>query len=525
MKIFNFFLYIVFSSIIATLFACGGGGGGGSSTSSTGGGAGGTNATVSTTAITFSSTLPSSIGFNSTKAIAITDINEEPDQTLAAVLVQKIQDFFSIKSAYAAANSIKVSYFLTSSYSLVRLNMFQSYDPVSGERSPIDIASVVSSSSFVVPSITGIITSPAYIFQSWSNLYKPDATGKVDTTNSTNLCPILAIQRSSGKVSCIDVVPWCKEFINCGNTFGNTSIQTSGNGLIVFIQDVDQALVKVDLTDINNIAITRLTNPSVDGHLQSLVVNYDGDAYVNLDTGFAFQNSYRIYKASGGSITLNSNGLFNFINCPFSGPGSLIDANGNNDGNNFYFADESNRYWKISKSGGSFSVPSELNSGFSMSISSGINCKSLVKDGSYAHSVPDPQWNLNFVTELAYPNIVQSNNTPWKIDFSSVLNKVVDLYSYPGYLIVWGKDSQAKDVLIKYTKNNGSPGSMATILNGSSGYKILNLTVSTVGEITGTLQENTSSRIYLATINSSGLNGINRIKAVTNTPSQIVAPN
>ncbi len=510
------------AAAVAIVAACGGGGGGGGSSAPN---------------ITFATQLPGSVSLNSVKALAVTSIDQQADQRVSLRFVlDRFYAMVGIRSAYAAATPINGLFYFSGTSEFNRIDLLQVVDPVTGARSPLSDATLKATSTSQAPSITGFFTTPLYVIQSVKNLYKPNASGRVDRSDSSTACPLLAIQRSTGKVACINVLPWCEELSNCGNTFGNTSIQANGSGSVVYVQDKNQNLVKLDLSNIDDIVITQLTVVATDGHLQSLVVNKDGDAYVNLDTGVAFQNTYRIYKITGGSYSLNNTGLFSFVNCPFSGPAFLNDAAGNNDGNNFYFADESNRYWKVSKDAGAtdgFSTPVRLGTNFSLPLTDGNNCKSLVKDGSFAHSAADPgaysnadpTLHPNFVTELASPGIVQGTATPRNIDFSSRLTKVHDLYSYPGYLIVWGKDAQDKDVLVKYTKTNGGTGAMTTFFNAASGYTLQSLTVSSLGEVTAAVVDAVTGNSYLSTINAAALNSVTRGKQLDATLVQVVAPN
>ena len=496
-------------------------GGSGSST--------GTSSGSSIANVTFATSLPNSVSLNSVKALAVTSIDQPADQRVTfRSFLDRVYASIGIRSAHATTASINGFFYLSGSSEFNRIDLLQVVDPTTGVRTSITDAALKASSSSLVPSITGFFTTPLFVIQSVKNLYKPNAAGRIDRDDSSTRCPLLAIERSTGKVACINVTPWCEELSNCGHTFGNTSIQTNGAGSLVYVQDKDQNLIRIDLSNIDSVSTTQLTDAATDGRLQSLVVNNDGDAYVNIDTGVAFQNVYRIYKRTGGTYSLNNTGLFNFVNCPFSGPASLTDSSGSNDGNNFYFADENNKYWKVSKSSGAangFTPPTQLSNGFTLALSGGNNCSALVKDGSYAHSVPEASQNPNFVAELAYPDIVQANRTPWKIDFSSQLTRIVDLHSYSGYLIVWGKDAQGKDVLVKYTKANGATGAMSTFFNAASGYTIQKLTVNSLGELTAAVTEASTGGTYLAAIGTGALNSMTRIKQLDGALAQIGAPN
>ena len=510
-------------SLCLTVLFLTGCGGGGSSTS--------INDSTSNAAenVTFSNQISPAVSFNTLKAIAVTSIDQPVDQKVSlGSFFERLYAMVGIRSAFAAEvpTPINALFYLDASSNFNRIDYLQVIDPATGGRKSITDATLKSIEGSFAPSITGVLTTPRFILQSVKNLYKPDAAGKIDRNNSSTLCPILAIERTTGKVSCINVKPWCEAFVNCGNTFGNTSIQSNGTGSIVYLQDVDHNLIKLDLTNFPDIVTTQLTTVETEGFIQSLVVNKDGDAYVNIDTRVPFQNIFRIYKISGGFTSLNNTNLFNFVNCPFSGPSTLNDINNRPDANNYYFADDRNQYWKISKdANGDFADPQQLVNSFQMSISSGNNCTNLVKDGSYAHSIPDPQWNKNFVVELAYPNIIQGNKTPWKIDFSSQLVRIVDLHSYAGHLIIWGKDAQDKDILVKYTKANGATGAMSTFFNAASPDKVLSLTVSSTGEVIAVLQQTSTGDKRLASLNTSILNGVSIIKPLDTSPAQILSLN
>jgi hypothetical protein len=506
-----------------SLAACGGGGG---SNSSGSGGSGGTSGSAISN-VTFATQLPAGVDLTTAKALAVTGISETSTaRSLRAGWLDRLYAVLGIRSAQASTASVNGLFYLSSGSDFSRIDLLQVVNPTTGARVSISDADLTAAGPNSAPTVTGVFITPAYVLQSVKNLYKPDSTGKIDRTNAATACPILAIERSTGKVACINVTPWCAEFANCGNTFGNTSIQSNGDGRWVYVQDESQSLVQINLTDINNVIVTRLTSTTSDGLLQSVVVNEDGDAYVNLDTGVAFQNRHRIYKIAGGNVDLTLAG-HQFVNCPFAGPASLTDISGGRDGNNFYFADESNRYWKVTKSGlapDGFTSPTELVPSFSLPLTSGNNCAVLVKDGQYAHAAPDPQWNVNYVVELAYPQIV-AGHTPRTIDFSAHVDKVMSIYSYSGKLVVHGRDAQGKDVLVLYTKADGVTGGMFTFLDGASGYSVLALSVTATGGVNATVRDDATGNIHLATMSTSILNTVTLLRRLDNAPRQFVSLN
>lgn len=512
--------YLAVALLVLPLLGCGGGG---DSTANSG------NASLipvnAIDHITFAKTVSDGASLDQARAIVVTGIDQQVDRTISfSNLFKHVVAMMSIRSAHAKSVSTSINglYFLDAGAELHRVDFLESLHPVSGSRSPVSDAVLKAAPDHLVPSVKGVFTTPMFVLQSVSNLYKPNKEGAIVRDDGSTRCPVLAIERSTGKIECISVEPWCEKFTNCGNTFGNTSIQSNGRGDIVYLQDVHHNLIKLDMSNFPSIVLTQLTDGEKDGFIQSLVVNQDGDAYVNIDTRVEYQNLFRIYKNTGGYESLTNSGNFKFVNCPFSGPDNLKDANLNQDANNFYFADESNRYWKVSKDGKSgFGSPVQLKIGFQLEISSGNNCASLVKDDQYAHSIPDPQWRKSFVTELASPKIFQGNDTPRKIDFSAQLNRIVGLQSYTGFLLVWGKDGQEKDILVKYNKATGTK---FVFYGTDAPYKVLSIAVSSVGEVTAVVQNPSTEGRHLAALGTTSLNSIELIKPLESEPVQLISP-
>lgn len=514
--------YLAVALLVLPLLGCGGGGGGTSAVNS------GIAEPVPVNAvehITFATRVSQGASLDQARAIVVTGIDQQADQKIAfSKLLERVVAMMGIRSAHAKSVSTSINglYFLDAGAELRRVDFLESLHPVSGSRSPVSDAALKAAPDHWVPSVKGVFTTPMFVLQSVSNLYKPNKAGAIDRDDSSTRCPVLAIERSTGKMACISVEPWCEKFINCGNTFGNTSIQSNGRGDIVYLQDVHHNLIKLDMSSFPAITLTPLTDGDKDGFIQSLVVNKDGDAYVNIDTRVEFQNIFRIYKNTGGYENLTRSGIFKFVNCPFSGPDDLKDIHLSQDANNFYFADESNRYWKISKDlKGGFGSPAQLKTGFQLEISSGNNCASLVKDDHYVHSIPDPQWRKDFVTELASPKIFQGNDTPRKIDFSGQLNRVVGLHSYAGFLVVWGKDAKEKDILVKYNKATGAKFSF---YGADAPYLLLSIAVSAVGDVTAVVQNPATEVRHLAALQTTSLNSIELIKPLESEPVQIISP-
>lgn len=514
-------IFLTGSLLVLALFGCGGGGGGSTVNS-------GNTVLVPVNAIehiTFANRVPQGRSLDQAKAIVVTSIDQQTDRTVSSSkLLERLVAMIGIQSANAKSLSTSINglYFLDATADLHRVDFLESLNPVSGSRSPVSDAALKAAPDLWVPSVKGVFTTPMFVLQSVSNLYKPNKEGVIDREDTSTRCPVLAIERSTGNTACISVEPWCEKFINCGNTFGNTSIQSNGRGEIVYLQDVNHNLIKVDMSNFPAIVVTQLTDGEKDGFIQSLVINKDGDAYVNIDTRVEFQNLFRIYKNTGGYENLSLSGIFKFVNCPFNGPDNLKDVNLNQDANNFYFADESNRYWKIKKDlKDGFVSPAQLKTGFQLEISSGNNCASLVKDDQYVHSIPDPQWRKSFVTELVSPEIFQGNDTPRKIDFSDRLNRIVGLHSYAGFLVVWGKDAKEKDILIKYNKATGD---RFSFFGADASYVLLSITVSSVGDVTAVIQNPATEVRHLAALETTKLNSIELIKPLESEPVQLVSP-
>lgn len=396
---------------------------------------------------------------------------------------------FGIRTAIAANVSLNnLIYTLDTQGKLSSLNLIESIDNKSGSRSTVSLDLLSPGTNSLAPRLTGMLDTKKFILLAFKNLYKPAADGTIDRTTSANMCPILVLQKSDGKIYCLNLPPWCEDFSNCGNAHGNSSIQANATGEIIYMQDENWHLYKVNLSDPANIVMVKLTDRNTDGAIQSLIVNTSGDAYVDIYTGVDFQDLQRIYKASGTSASDYQTLPDQFLNCTLTGPANLSDDD------NFYFTDESNVLKKLTKQGnGSFtSSVYYLNANFQtnpLNASSGNNCLKIIKVGNYAFQMPT--FNTannptpNFVTEVYNPEVVQQTGAkaPRKISFADV-EKIYDIAACDKGFFVLGKNNADKDVIVKYAmptpeETSLSSGVQTVMLSAASNYSVSKFSVGT----------------------------------------------
>ena len=404
----------------------------------------------------------------------------------------RLSDFlyglFGIQTANAANSNLNnLIYSLDTQGKLSSLNLIESISSKDGARSTVSLDLLSAGTDSMAPRLTGMLDTPKFILLAFKNLYKPSANGSVDRTTDTNKCPILVLQKSDGKIYCLNLPPWCEDFSNCGDAHGNSSIQANGTGDIIYMQDENWHLYKVNLSDPSNIIILKLTDRTLDGPIQSLIVNKTGDAYVDISTGVDFHNLQRIYKAAGTSATDFQTLPDQFLNCTLNGPRSLKDDD------NFYFTDESNVLKKYTKQGnGSFNRSEVyLNANWAtnpLNASSGSNCLKTITVGNYAFQMPTfnttDNPTPNFVTEVLNPEVVQQTGTkaPRKISFPTVA-KIYEIAACNTGFFALTKDSADKDVIVKYAmptpeETTLSTGVQTVVLSASSNYAVSQFSVS-----------------------------------------------
>lgn len=448
----------------------------------------------------------------------------------------RISDFlyalFGIQSATASAQLNNLIYSLDTQGKLSSLNLIESIDSQTGGRSTVSLDLLSPGTNPLAPRLTGMLDTPKFILLAFKDLYKPAANGTIDRTSDANKCPVLVLQKSDGKIYCLNLPPWCEDFSNCGDAHGNSSIQANATGEIIYMQDEDWHLYKVNLTDPANISILKLTDRVTDGAIQSLIVNAAGDAYVDIYTGVAFQNLQRIYKASGTAASDFQTLPDAFLNCTLVGPATLSEED------SFYFTDESYVLKKYTKQvNGSFlrSVV-YLNANWAtnpLNASSGRNCLKTVKVGNYAFQLPTfnttDNPTPNFVTEVLNPEVVQQTGAmaPRKITIAGV-TKVYDMASCNTGFFVLAKDSADKDVIVKYAittpgETTLSTGSQTVVLSAASNYAVSKFSVSStcVVEFIGT--HAMSGNTVIASLGADPANpGVKKTLASGNTISKLI---
>jgi hypothetical protein len=495
MKCINKLLAV--AMVLLSVASCGGGGGGGASVS----GSGSTASGSTLASATFSTQVPGgATTMQSMQVIMLGGFGLTTDSKIASAT--PISDFFygllGIKTAIAANSSLNnLIYSLDTQGKLASLNLIESISSTDGSRSAVSLDLLSPGTNSLAPRLTGMLDTPKFILLAFKNLYKPAANGSIDRTQDANKCPILVLQKLDGKIYCLNLPPWCEDFSNCGDAHGNSSIQANGTGEIIYMQDENWHLYKVNLTDPTNISILKLTDRITDGAIQSLIVNAAGDAYVDIYTGVDFRNLQRIYKASGSTSTDFQTLPDQFLNCTLVGPASL----GNE--NNFFFTDENNVLKKYTKQvNGSF-VLSEAyrNSDWStnpLNASNGRNCLKTIKVGNYAFQLPTfntaDNPTPNFVTEVLNPEVVRQTGakTPRRITFPAV-SKIYDMAACSNGFFVLARDNNDKDMIVKYAmptpeETTISTGSQTEVLSASSNYTVSQFSVSSTCavEIIGT---------------------------------------
>jgi hypothetical protein len=474
--------------IVSLLSACGGGGGTSTSSNPL------TAATYATQVAGGTTTM------QAMQVIMMGGFGVSTDSKIASAtsLSDFLYGLFGIRTANAANTSLNnLIYSLDTQGKLSSLNLIESINSKDGARSTVSLDLLSVGTDSLAPRLTGMLDTPKFILLAFKNLYKPSANGTVDRTTDANKCPILVLQKSDGKIYCLNLPPWCEDFSNCGDAHGNSSIQANGTGDIIYMQDENWHLYKVNLSDPTNIIILKLTDRTLDGPIQSLIVNKTGDAYVDISTGVDFRNLQRIYKASGTSATDFQTLPDQFLNCTLNGPTSLLDDD------NFYFTDENYVFKKYTKQGTGMFTQSVayLNVNWAtnpLNASSGRNCLKTIKVGNYAFQMPTfnttDNPTPNFVTEVLNPEVVKQTGAkaPRKISFPTVA-KVYDVAACNTGFFALAKDSADKDVIVKYAmptpeETTLSTGVQTVVLSSSSNYAVSQFSVSTscVVEFIGT---------------------------------------
>jgi hypothetical protein len=467
------------------------------SISSCGGGASGNGSSSNAlTSATFSTQVPGGAStMQAMQVIMLGGFGVTTDSKIASAT--HISDFFyglfGIQTATAANASLNnLIYSLDTQGKLSSLNLIESISSTNGSRSTVSMDLLSPGTNPLAPRLTGMLDTPKFILLAFKDLYKPAANGTIDRTSDANKCPVLVLQKSDGKIYCLNLPPWCEDFSNCGDAHGNSSIQANGTGEIIYMQDENWHLYKVTLTDPANISILKLTDRTTDGAIQSLIVNTAGDAYVDIYAGVDFHDLQRIYTANGTTKNDFQALPDQFLNCTLNGPASLL----NDD--HFYFTDESYVLKKYTKQvNGSF-LRSEVyrNANWAtnpLNASSGRNCLKTVKVGNYAFQLPTfnttDNPTPNFLTEVLNPEVVQQTGAkaPRKITFPDT-TKILDMAACNAGLFVLAKDGADKDLIVKYAmptpeETTISTGTQTVVLSAASNYAVSHMSVSTGCEV------------------------------------------
>jgi len=504
--------YWIFSAVFwsLTLFGCGGKSGDAQSPPTT-------NALTNATFLT---QVPGgAVTMQSLNSIMIGGFGITADSKIATAptLTDKLMLLLGIQPAMAAPAINNMIYALDASEQLKTLNLIETIVSETGTRSTVSLDLLAAGTNSMAPRLTGMLNTPKYILLAYKNLYRPNLNGVVDRNNASTLCPILVLAKAAGGIHCLNLPPWCEDFSNCVNAHGNSSIQANGTGDIIYMQDENWHLYKVNLTDPSNIVILKLTDRTLDGAVQSLIVNTAGDAFVNIDTGIAFANIHRVYKASG--ISKDDFQLLTdpFFNCMLIGPKEL------NDDNHFYYRNENNVLKKLSsQNDGSFIASTIYShtgpSANPLAASSGTNCVKTTRVGNYAYQLPtytlSDNPNPNFATEVLNPNLVRlaAGAAPQTIVFTQAA-KIYDIASCNSGLIAFGKDGSGKDLILKYAitnpaENTSTTGSTSILLSTASNYEILQYSVNSTCEVD-----------FVATNASSGAKVIASVSNIPSTPT------
>jgi hypothetical protein len=477
--VFKMTLAFIFTALLA---ACGGGGGSMAIENDE-------KITILNTA-TFSNQVPGGVStMQSMQAMMMGGGGVTSNSISASIkpIGEFLLSLFGIKSALAnGGSSNNMLYSLDSEGGVSSLNLIEYIEGESGDRKTVPLDLLLSADNNSTPRLMGMLNTPKFILLSYQNLYKPSQNGAIDKSIVENKCHILVLQKSDGKIFCLDLQPWCEDFSNCGNAHGNTSIQASASGDIIYMQDVHTDLYKINLVDPSNIIKVKLTDRMEDGPIQSLIVNAVGDAYVDIDTGVPFQNFHRIYKADGLSRMDYQSLPDQFLNCTFTG------SRLHNDGNNFYFRDEGNVLKKYTKNNDGSFIRSDIYSNPNwndnpLNASSGRNCIKSIGIGNYVFQLPTYNKNdnsePNFVTEVLNPDLLyqSGSRSPRKITISGV-DTIFDIVQCSNGFFVFAKNASGKDTIVKYSLSNPgedtmSLGEQRIALAASSNYSVLQFSV------------------------------------------------
>ena len=393
-----------------------------------------------------------------------------------------VYGLLGIKSATASNGALNhLVYALDKQGQLSSLNLIETINGLNGARSTVSLDLLSSGTQPLAPRLTGMLDTPKFILLAYKNLYKPNANGLVDRTDASNLCPVLVLHKSDGKIYCLNLPPWCEDFSNCGNAHGNSSIQANATGDIIYMQDENWHLYKVNLADPSKMVILKLTDRQTDGAVQSLIVNASGDAYVGISTGVDFQDLHRIYKAQGVSASDFQALPDRFLNCTLTGSAALQDED------NFYFTDESLVLKKLQKKADGTFASSVVyrNANWAtnpLQATSGRNCVKTIQVGNYAFQMPTNTLPENpkpdFLTEILNPELVlqTGSKAPRRISIQGVA-KIRDVAACKQAFFVLASDAEGRDTVVKYAMTNPqetslSSGVQTVVLSASSQWSV-----------------------------------------------------
>lgn len=301
----------VLLAVLLAMAACGGAGG-----NSNNAGGGGNPADSATFA-----TVVSGIANSQSLLLAEPGLTSDTQVADSRTTLDKWMELLGIRSAIAQTAPLKLLYAQDGNNTLRVINMLETIN-ASGQRSSLSIATQIQQSSSLLPRITGIMDTPAYVLMSYSLLFKPDPqTGQINRNNLSTECPMVALSKADGAVYCITIKPYCwSDPSACQPNYGGSAIQTNAAGTIIYIKDERQGLIRLDMRNPNSATQTKLFDGGTEGWVESMVINAAGDAFVKFSSVNNHSSTeFRVYS-------LGQNSGFTPISTAGENPGCLLNG-------------------------------------------------------------------------------------------------------------------------------------------------------------------------------------------------------
>jgi hypothetical protein len=471
----------VLLAVLLAMAACGGAGG-----NSNNAGGGGNPADSATFA-----TVVSGIANSQSLLLAEPGLTSDTQVADSRTTLDKWMELLGIRSAIAQTAPLKLLYAQDGNNTLRVINMLETIN-ASGQRSSLSIATQIQQSSSLLPRITGIMDTPAYVLMSYSLLFKPDPqTGQINRNNLSTECPMVALSKADGAVYCITIKPYCwSDPSACQPNYGGSAIQTNAAGTIIYIKDERQGLIRLDMRNPNSATQTKLFDGGTEGWVESMVINAAGDAFVKFSSVNNHSSTeFRVYS-------LGQNSGFTPISTAGENPGCLLNgitSLGNAD--DFYYIDALHGQLNRLNKQSTFSKTPVYIPGGPSNILNFVACYTAIKatDRILVDNLPSAG---NAMTELI------NNSTPRSIAYPNFAS-IVKIYPYSTGFVIWGKDANTKDLIERVSFSNNPNNQSSNVLSNSL-YTLTSVAASAGGSVTFSGRNTSNNARVIGTISAQG---------------------